>query len=87
VLAAAAVTLDRRLVLVALLAFATYTLPHTVFHGLHLDGFTALDAVLQTAGFLLQLAITVGVLALTLSTRADGTMPARHEAQKNFAAE
>lgn len=64
-LGTAAVIVDRTLVRVALAAFAVYLLPHTVFHGLHLHGFSAVDAAAQMAGFSVQLGIALGLLLLT----------------------
>ena len=61
-LTAAVVTADRRTVVVAVVAYAVYALPHTVFHGLHLHGFSRFDAVSQMAGFVLQLLVVAGVL-------------------------
>ena len=55
VLAGATVTADRRLIRVAAVAFAVYTVPHTLFHGSHLHGFTLSDGVAQMSGFVLQL--------------------------------
>jgi hypothetical protein len=48
----------------ALAAFVVHTLPHVVFHGLHLDGFPTADAVAQTAGFAVQLSISSGQLVV-----------------------
>jgi hypothetical protein len=64
-LGAAAIHLERRLVRVAVLAFGAYTVPHALFHGLHLEGFSVLDAVAQMIGFAVQLGIVLGVLILT----------------------
>jgi hypothetical protein len=63
-LGAAAIHLERRLVRVAVLAFGVYTVPHALFHGLHLEGFSVLDAVAQMIGFAVQLGIVLGVLIL-----------------------
>ncbi|MET1005941.1 MAG: hypothetical protein ABWX96_10345 [Propionibacteriaceae bacterium] len=60
VLVAAVLTADRRLTAVALLAYAVYAVPHTLFHGLHLEGFGHADAVAQMAGFILQLLLVGG---------------------------
>lgn len=68
-LGTAAVIVDRTLVRVALAAFAVYLLPHTVFHGLHLHGFSAADAAAQMAGFSVQLGIALGLLLLTTRRR------------------
>lgn len=64
-LAAAAVRPERRLVRTAMLAFLVYTVPHAVFHGLHLEGFSVADAIVQTVGFGVQLGVALLLLALT----------------------
>ena len=61
-LAAALVTAERRIVLVAVVAYSVYALPHTVFHGLHLESFPRFDAVSQMAGFAFQLLLVAAVL-------------------------
>lgn len=66
VLAAGTVTADRRLVRVAAVAFAVYTVPHTLFHGGHLGGFTPGDAAAQMAGFGLQLLLAAAAFGSTL---------------------
>jgi hypothetical protein len=66
VLGAATVTADRRLVRVAAVAFAVYTMPHTLFHGSHLGGFTPGDAAAQMSGFLLQLLLAAAAFGSTL---------------------
>lgn len=65
VLVGAAVTLVRSTVRLALLALAVFAVPHTVFHAGHLEGYSAADAVAQTAGFVLQLLIIAAAFALT----------------------
>ncbi len=65
VLVAAAWWPERRLVRIALVALAVYAIPHTVFHATHLEGFPAADAGAQTIGTLLQVALVVGLLALS----------------------
>ena len=65
-LAVAAVRATRVLVRTAVVAFAVYSVPHTVFHGLHLDGFPSADAVGQMAGFALQLALAAVALLATV---------------------
>lgn len=71
VLGAAAWTLDRTMVRVALLALMIFALPHAVFHAGHLAGFPTGDAVAQTVGTVLQLILTVGLFALA------GRLPAK----------
>jgi hypothetical protein len=65
VLGAAALTGYRLLSVVALVAVAVYAVPHAVFHVLHLESFPASDAVAQTIGIGLQLAV-IGILAWLL---------------------
>ena len=62
VLAAAAVTGQSLLSAVAVAAFAVYAVPHMIFHSFHLEGFSRVDAVAQTVGFVLQL-LAAGVIA------------------------
>ena len=57
VLAAAAVTGQWLLSVVAIVAFAVYTVPHMIFHSLHLEGFSTAAAIGQTVGFALQLVL------------------------------
>jgi hypothetical protein len=64
-LTAAALLPSRPLVRVAGAAFAVYTIPHTVFHGLHLDGFPSADAVAQMAGFGVQLLAAAAAVLTT----------------------
>lgn len=73
VLGAAAVRPDRRSTRVALVAFLVYTVPHAVFHTAHLVHFPAGDAIGQTVGFGVEIAVALAVLALS------GRLPAaRH---------
>src|SRR5215213_7072649 len=65
VLGAAAITGQWLLSVVAIIAFAVYTVPHMIFHSLHLEGFSRGDAIAQTVGFVLQLLMAV-VVALLL---------------------
>ena len=57
VLAAAAVTGQWLLSVVGIAAFAVYTVPHMIFHSLHLEGFSTAAAIGQTVGFALQLVL------------------------------
>ena len=65
VLAAAAITLQRTLVQVALAATAVYAIPHALFHALHLDGFPEPDAIAQTAVTVAQVLLVIAALALS----------------------
>jgi len=69
----AAVTADRRVGATAVGAYAAYSLPHTVFHGLHLDGFSTADAIAQMGGFFLQIGV---ILVLAWLLRRGGDTPA-----------
>ncbi len=73
VLVAAAVTMERTLVQVALAATAIYAVPHTLFHALHLEGFPESDAIAQTAVTIAQVVLVV--VALLLSTRLQRRAP------------
>jgi hypothetical protein len=76
VLGAAATTLQRQQVRVALIAVAVFAVPHAMFHVQHLEGFGTVDAVAQTAGIVGQLLLTVVLFALTwrlpAAAKADG---------------
>jgi hypothetical protein len=61
--------LDRRVVITAVVAFLTFTVPHTVFHSLHLEHFPPVDAVLQQTGFLVEIVLAVAVLVLVARDR------------------
>jgi len=61
--------LDRRVVITAVVAFLTFTVPHTVFHSLHLEHFPLVDAVLQQTGFLVEIVLAVAVLVLVARDR------------------
>ena len=65
VLGVAAVSMERRLVRTALLADLVYTLPHLVFHALHLEPYTPADAVAQQAALTLTVVAPLALLALT----------------------
>ena len=65
-LAVGAVTADRLLVRTAVIAFLVYALPHTAFHGLHLDGFPSGDAIAQMAGLAIQVLLAVAAWAATI---------------------
>jgi hypothetical protein len=65
----AAVRPDPRIVRLAVLAFAVYAVPHTVYHAGHLTGYPAADVTVQVTGFALQLALVVVLLLATLPRR------------------
>jgi hypothetical protein len=49
----------------AVIALAVYAVPHTIFHALHLEGFSPVDAAAQTAGFGVQLVLIIVLLILS----------------------
>jgi hypothetical protein len=65
-LAVGAVTCHRLLVRTAVSGFLVYAVPHTAFHGLHLDGFPAGEAIAQMAGFAIQLLLALAAWVATI---------------------
>jgi hypothetical protein len=61
VLGAAVITGQWLLSVVAIIAFAVYTVPHMIFHSFHLEGFSGGGAIAQTVGFAVQLLATAAV--------------------------
>jgi hypothetical protein len=61
VLGAAVITGQWLLSVVAIIAFAVYTVPHMIFHSFHLEGFSRTGAIAQTVGFAVQLLATAAV--------------------------
>jgi hypothetical protein len=70
VLVAAALAPHRSLATAALVAQLVYTVPHAVFHVTHLEGFPVTDAVVQTAGFAVQVVLPLVLLVLVRSLSA-----------------
>jgi hypothetical protein len=64
VLAAAAIWLERHLVLVALVSFLAFSIPHTTYHLLNLEGLSAGDAVAEAASLVL---LVIAPLALLIA--------------------
>jgi len=63
----AAITMDRRMVRIALGGYLLFAIPHLIFHVTHLENFTTADAVGQTT--LLTLAVLLPVALLMLTRR------------------
>ncbi|MGY1601858.1 hypothetical protein [Geodermatophilus sp. SYSU D00815] len=68
VLTAAAVWLERRLVVTALLAYLAFAVPHLVFHVAHLHGATELEASVLVITLLGSVALPLALLAIALLT-------------------
>jgi predicted permease len=66
VLAAAGIWLERRLVVVALLAHLAFSVPHLVFHVGHLDGASDLEAAVLVVLLAASVAVPAGLLAVAL---------------------
>ncbi|ORA08027.1 hypothetical protein [Mycobacterium arosiense] len=65
VFAVAAVTMERRMVRVALGAYLLFAIPHLIFHLTHLEHFTTGAAVWQTILLTVAVLLPVGLLILT----------------------
>jgi len=64
VTAAAALTLERRVVLVTALAWLVYATPHLAFHLAHLEGFSSADKIGQVLALSLGVALPLTLLIL-----------------------
>lgn len=73
VLGAAAVLMERRLVLVALVADVVFAALHLAFHASHLGGFTVAEAIEELGGLAVLLALPAS-LALTAWLHRDNTV-------------
>lgn len=65
----AAIVLERRMVQVALLAFLAYSIPHFAYHLTTTDHYSTGDNVGSLSGFVVTIAIAIGLLALTREAR------------------
>jgi hypothetical protein len=72
VMGAAALLMERHLVITALIAFLVYALTHLIFHLTHLMGMTGSALVLNTAG----LGVVAAIPAVLLIIAARGGSPA-----------
>jgi len=69
VLGAAALWLEKRLVVVALLAYLAFSAPHLVFHLGHLSGATATETVLLVAALVASVVLPALLLVAALMPR------------------
>jgi hypothetical protein len=69
VLVVAAITMERRLVRIALGAYLLFAIPHLIFHLTHLEHFTTAAAIWQT--LLLTVAALLPVALLILTRQSD----------------
>jgi len=70
VLAVATITMERHMVRAALAANLAFSLPHFLFHAVHLGGMPLVDAITQTAT--LALAVVLPAVLLIVSMRLGG---------------
>lgn len=66
VLIAAAVYLERRLVIVALSSFLVFSIPHLIYHVLNLEGFSTGDAIGETVTLALTVIAPAALLVVML---------------------
>lgn len=68
VLLAAAVIMERRLVIVALVAALVNAVPHFIFHVGHTDGLSTGDQIAQTVSLALVLAVPIALLPVAIAS-------------------
>jgi len=66
VLAAAAIWLERRLVLVALISFLVFSVPHTIYHLFNLEGISTGDAIAEAVLLVLTVLAPLALLVAML---------------------
>jgi hypothetical protein len=66
VLAAAAIWLERRLVLVALVSFLVFSVPHTIYHLFNLEGISTGDAITEAVLLVLTVLAPLALLVAML---------------------
>ncbi len=66
VLAAAAIWLERRLVLVALVSFLVFSVPHTIYHLFNLEGISTGDAIAEAVLLVLTVLAPLALLVAML---------------------
>lgn len=73
VLAAAAIWLERRLILVALVSFLVFSVPHTIYHLLNLEGLSTGDAIGEAASLLFTVIAPLALLVAMLRVKRPDT--------------
>lgn len=69
-LAAAAWILERRLVLVALVSFLAFSLPHFIYHSFNLEPYSTGDAIANVLGLLFTVVAPIALLVAMLRKRS-----------------
>ena len=72
VLLAAAVVMERRLVIVALVAALANAVPHLIFHVAHVDELSTGDQIAQTASLVLLLVVPLALLPVAVASKEGG---------------
>lgn len=75
ILGAAALWLDRRLVLAALASFLAFSLPHTTYHLFNLEVYGAADALANVVTLGATVLVPVALLVLALRREPEGPAP------------
>jgi len=81
VFAAAAIWLERRLVLVALASFLVFSVPHTTYHLLNLEGLATGDAIAEAATLALTVLAPLGLLVAMLRSPPPPARPSSEQAR------
>ena len=85
VLVAAAVWLERRLVVVALLAYLAFSVPHLVFHVEHLHGLSTVEATVLVTLLAGSVLLPLALLAVVSRSRPRQAMSARSGTSRSAA--
>ena len=85
VLVAAAVWLERRLVVVALLAYLAFSVPHLVFHVEHLHGLSTAEATVLVTLLAGSVLLPLALLAVVSRSRPRQAMSARSGTSRSAA--
>jgi hypothetical protein len=75
VVLAAAWILERRLVVIACVAYLAFSIPHTIYHYLHLDVHDAGDVIANTIALAATVLLPLWVLFVILTGRATEPVP------------
>ncbi|MEX2159250.1 MAG: hypothetical protein WEB04_07595 [Dehalococcoidia bacterium] len=71
VLLAAAVIMERRLVIVALVAALVNAVPHVIFHVTHVDGLSSGDQIAQTASLVFAMVVPMALLPAAVASEPE----------------
>lgn len=83
VLTVAAATLNPLMTRTALVAYLVFSIPHLIFHALHLEHFTRSEAVAQTVALAIGVALPLGLLAAAARLHPWSDQPSPDERQRH----